>query len=228
MTVALALGCSSSSEGIIGDPSCMVTLLTAISSAPRIVGYEACSFDAGNKVTGIFPFDGSWFGVFDVGASGNFSDDETGMDDTATTIFWLSLSVRDSTCAAGFLNSFIFVGASVAEAYLRLFLTKRNITSATKARAMIAPVMIPAIAPPDSFFGEDEADVFDVNEEEVPVGEMPSVMTEAVGVVTIEMNDVPIVPTMEGFAVVDSGALVVLTATLAADEEPAEPKAMSC
>lgn len=94
---------------------------------------------------------------------------------------------------------------------------------------MMAPIMIPAIAPPESFFEEDEVDVFDVDEEEVLVGEMPSVMTEAPGVETVETtNDMPVVPTTEGCAVVDSGASVVLTATLVADEEPSEPKAMSC
>jgi len=97
----------------------------------------------------------------------------------ATTIFLLSLSVRDSSRAGSFLELSIVVGTSVFKAYLRLFFTKRNITSAIKARAMIALIIILAIAPLDSFFEEDGVNVFDINEEEVLISEMLSVITEA-------------------------------------------------
>jgi hypothetical protein len=46
----------------------------------------------------------------------------------------------------------------------------KSTTSATKANAMIAPIMIPEIAPVDSF-GFDEID------DEALVGEVPVVMT---------------------------------------------------
>jgi hypothetical protein len=105
-----------------------------------------------------------------------------------------------------------------------LFLKKRNMTSSTKARAMIAPIMIPAIAPPDSFcFDEDDVDVFDEIEEEAPVGEAPVVMVEGAGV----DND------GTEIAELDSSEPVVLTrrlevSELDVDDAPSEPNAMSC
>jgi hypothetical protein len=54
-------------------------------------------------------------------------------------------------------------------------------TSATKANAIAAPMMIPAIAPVDSF-GFDEID------EEAPVGEVPVVVAEGAGVDTVKMD----------------------------------------
>jgi hypothetical protein len=112
-------------------------------------------------------------------------------------------------------------------ASLRLFLMKRNITRATKACAIIAPIIIPVIAPPDNLF-EDEADVFDVDGEEMLVGEMIRVTTEPAGVETVETMDAVPVVTTEGCVVVDRGASVVLTATFVLDEGSSEPNAMSC
>jgi hypothetical protein len=230
--VALAPGCSSSSAGIISGRSRIMALFSGISSTPGFVGYEACSFDAGNEVIGIFPFDGSWLGLgfFNVAVMLEFPVDETGMEDTATTIFLLSLSIENSPFATGFPEPSMAAGTSAAEAYLRLFLRERNMTSATKARAMIAPTMIPAIAPPDRFF-EGEADVFNMDEEEESVGETPIVMAEGAGVEIVEaINAVSVVPTLtsEEGVVLEIGISVVLAATFVADEEPSEAKAMSC
>jgi len=72
---------------------------------------------------------------------------------------------------------------------------------------MIALIIILAIAPLDSFFEEDGVNVFDINEEEVLISEMLSVITEAAWVEAIGTNDVPVVPTIEGYAIVDNSAL---------------------
>jgi hypothetical protein len=90
---------------------------------------------------------------------------------------------------------------------------KRNITRATKACAIIAPIIIPVI---------------DVDGEEMLVGEMIRVTTEPAGVETVETMDAVPVVTTEGCVVVDRGASVVLTATFVLDEGSSEPNAMSC
>jgi hypothetical protein len=109
----------------------------------------------------------------------------------------------------------------------------KSTTSASKDNAMIAPIMIPAIAPVDSF-GFDEID------DEALVGEVPVVTTEGAGVDTVEKMDAELVVRIvktEGpvgdtvstiNAVFDNCKLVVLAAILEADDEPSEPNAMSC
>ena len=104
--------------------------------------------------------------------------------------------------------------------------------SATKARAITAPIIIPAIAPPERLcFDEDETDVFNKGvEEEAPVGEAPIVVTEGAGVAMVEtMNVESVVPTVtiEEGAALDSGTPVVLTAMFEANDVPSRPNAMS-
>ena len=68
--------------------------------------------------------------------------------------------------------------------------------SAIKARAITAPITIPATAPPESFCFDGEARVFVEVEEEAPVGETPTVTTDTVGVDTDTIVAVPDVPTV--------------------------------
>jgi hypothetical protein len=55
----------------------------------------------------------------------------------------------------------------------------KSMTSANKANAIIAPIMIPAIAPVDSFG-------FDGIDDEALVGEVPNVITKGAGVDTVK------------------------------------------
>jgi len=86
--------------------------------------------------------------------------------------------------------------------------------SATKPDAMIAPIMIPTIAPVDSF-GFEEID------DEALVGEVPVVMTEGAEVDTVEKMEAELV-------VLDICTPVVLGAIIVTDNAPSEPNAMSC
>ena len=72
-----------------------------------------------------------------------------------------------------------------------------------KARAITAPITIPAIAPPESFCFDGEAGVVEEVEEGAPVGETPIVTTNAVGFDTDTIIAEPDVPTVmiEGDAV---------------------------
>jgi hypothetical protein len=206
-----------------------VALFAGISSAQGIIGYEVYCFGANVDVTGIIPCDASLLGVgvFDVGAAVGFPS-ETGIEDTIITGL-LSPSISPLPYPAVFPESSITAVLCWARGFLRLFLKKPKMINATKARAITAPIVIPAIAPPDRLcFEEDVVDVFDDDiEEEAPVGEAPVVATEGVGVAMVEtMNVESVVPTVttEGGTVVDSGTPVVLTE---ADDAPSEPNAMS-
>jgi hypothetical protein len=98
---------------------------------------------------------------------------------------------------------------------------------------MIAPIMIPAIAPVDSFG-------FDGIDDEALVGEVPMPMTVGPGVDKVKKMDAelvvrivtaedPVGDTVPPInAVFDNCALLVLAAILEEDDAPSEPNAMSC